>query len=248
LSDDRINPSKGHHTVTSKQKKLFQYVAIPALAVVFYFGLILIYRALNLPTPEEIIAWATKYYELYGYWVVLIGALAEGALFINWYLPGSVVVALGVVFAKEAHLNVFLMLAMVILGFYITALINYALGRFGWYHVFLKLGLKEPLEKVETKLKDKGVRVLFTTYIHPNFGALAATAAGVLKFDFLKFALYSFVSIVLWNSFWTAVFYYFGSELLKHINLLVVVGAVLVYIIFFKSFRKKEAEGYLNVP
>ncbi|KXK30248.1 MAG: hypothetical protein UZ12_BCD005000606 [Bacteroidetes bacterium OLB12] len=78
-----------------------------ALAAVFYIGLILLYRALGLPSPEAIIAWTNGYYEAYGYWVVLAGALAEGALFINWYLPGSMVVALGAVFARQSGLNIF---------------------------------------------------------------------------------------------------------------------------------------------
>ncbi len=237
-----------------KHQKILQYIAIPLIAVVFYFILIFIYKKLGLPSPEMIIDWTKKYYEQYGYWVVLIGALAEGALFINWYLPGSIVVALGAVLAKDAGLNIFLMLAMVIVGFYATALLNYAFGRYGWYHIFIKLGLKQPLEKIQSKVQDKGLKILFTTYVHPNFGALAATSAGILRMNFYKFAVYAFIAIAIWNSFWTAIFYYFGSGLIKHLNLLVIAGAVFVYIMFYKSFKEKskEEEGketsHLNVP
>ncbi|MBI3231839.1 MAG: VTT domain-containing protein [Candidatus Doudnabacteria bacterium] len=231
-----------------KHQTLFQYLALPALAAVFYFVLVFIYRKLGLPSPEAIIAWATKYYENYGYWVVLVGALAEGALFINWYLPGSTVVALGAVFARQSGLNIFLMLFMVILGFYSTALLNYALGRFGWYHAFMKLGLKQPLEKVQLKIKDKGLGILFTTYVHPNFGALAATAVGILRLDFFKFAAYTFIAILLWNSFWTVIFYWFGSALLKHINLVIAAGGILVYFMLLRSFKKQSTAKRLNVP
>ena len=230
-----------------KHKKIFQYLAVAGLAAFFYFVLVLIYKQLGLPSPEAVIAWATKYYERYGYWVVLVGALAEGALFINWYLPGSIVVALGAVFARASGMNIFLMLLMVIIGFYSTALLNYALGRFGWYHVFMKLGLKKPLENVQAKIKDKGLTILFTPYVHPNFGALAATAAGILRFNFLKFALYAFIPILLWNIFWTIIFYYFGVVLLKHVYLVSVVAAVFIYFMFMKSF-KKQSEIPINVP
>src|SRR3989344_8542150 len=230
-----------------KYQKIIQYVAIPILAVGFYLLIIFIYRKLGLPSPETIISWAQNYYEQYGYWVVLVGALAEGALFINWYLPGSIVVALGAVFARQSGMNIFLMLLMVIIGFYSTALLNYALGRFGWYHVFMKLGLKKPLENVQAKIKDKGLTILFTTYVHPNFGALAATAAGILRFNFLKFALYAFIPILLWNIFWTIIFYYFGVVLLKHVYLVSVVAAVFIYFMFMKSF-KKQSEIPINVP
>ncbi len=237
--------------MSPKHEKILRYVAVPLLAVVFYLIIIFIYQKLGLPTSEEIIASASKYYERYGYWVVLLGAIGEGALFVNWYLPGSIVVALGAVLARSAGLNIYLMLSLVILGFYSTALLNYAMGRYGWYHVFIKLGLREPLLKVQTKVANQGLKILFTTYVHPNFGALAATSAGILRMDFFKFALYAFVSIVLWNSFWTAVFYWFGAGLLKHMNLLILVGAFFVYLMFAKSLQDKpveKAEVYINVP
>ena len=228
----------------TQKQKFFQYAALAIIVLVFYLILIFLYKKLGLPSPEEIIAFTQKYYEKYGYSVVLIGALAEGALFINWYLPGSIVVALGVVFAKQAGLSVLLVLALVILGFFITALLNYALGRFGWYHVFLKLGLQTPLEKVQSKVKDKGLKILFTTYVHPNFGALAATASGILRLPFAKFFLYSLISISVWNSFWTIIFYYFGSALINHVNLLIIVAGIFIYFMLVKSFKEQK----VNIP
>ena len=227
-----------------ENNRIFLYLALPLLVLALYFGIIYLFRYLGFPSPEEIIAYTQKYYETYGYSVVLVGALAEGALFINWYLPGSIVVALGVIFAKQAGLNIFLMLALVILGFFLTALFNYALGRYGWYHVFLKLGLQAPLEKVQSKVADKGLKILFTTYVHPNFGALAATAAGILRLPFFKFSLYSLISITLWNSLWTVLFYYFGSILINHVNLLVIGGGIFVYFMLMKSFKESE----VNIP
>lgn len=228
----------------SKKQKILQYVAIPLIVLLLYISVIFIYKFLGLPSSEEIIASTTKYYENYGYWVVLIGALVEGALLINWYLPGSVVVALGVVFAKQADLNVFFMLFLVIIGFFTTALFNYALGRFGWYHILLKLGLRIPLEKAQTKVEEKGLSILFTTYVHPNFGALAATASGILRLSFARFFIYSLISITIWNILWTIIFYYFGSTLLKHVNILIIVGGIFVYFMFVKSFKK----SHVNIP
>lgn len=222
--------------------KWFQYLALPIIVIILYIGLIYLYKLTGLPSSDEIIASVTKYYETYGYWVILIGALAEGALLVNWYLPGSIVVALGVVFAKEAGLSVILMLTLVVVGFFTTALLNYAAGRFGWYHVLLKLGLKNPLEKVQSKVADKGLKILFTTYVHPNFGALAATASGILKLPFKTFALYSFISILAWNSLWTLLFYYFGSALLDNINVMVVFGGILIYFMLLQTFKEKHVD------
>ncbi|OGI73080.1 hypothetical protein A3D42_02025 [Candidatus Nomurabacteria bacterium RIFCSPHIGHO2_02_FULL_41_18] len=230
--------------LSPQENKILQYIALPLIVLVFYVGLIYLYKFLGLPSSGEIINFAKRYYENYGYWVVLVGALVEGALFINWYLPGSVVVALGVVFARSAGLNVFFMLFLVITGFFLTALLNYALGRFGWYHIFLKLGLEGPLLKIQAKVKDQGLRALFTAYVHPNFGALAATAAGILRLSFYEFFFYSLISIITWNSFWTLIFYYFGSALLNHLNFLIILGGIFVYFMFVKNFRKSS----VNIP
>src|SRR3989344_6840803 len=227
-----------------ENKKIFLYIALLVIVLALYFGLIYLLKYLGFPSSEEIIAFTQKYYETYGYSVVLVGALAEGALLINWYLPGSIVVALGVVFAKQAGLNIFLMLGLVVLGFFLTALFNYALGRFGWYHVLLKLGLQTPLEKMQSKVADKGLKILFTTYVHPNFGALAATAAGILRLPFAKFFLYSLISIAVWNSFWTIIFYYFGSALLNHLNFLIIIGGIFIYFMLVKGFKEQK----VNIP
>ena len=222
------------------KRKYFLYLVLPVIVLVVYISLVFILRKIGLPTPEEIIAFTQGYYETYGYWVVLVGAVAEGALFINWYLPGSIVVALGVVFAKASGLSVLFVLFLIIVGFFLTAILNYALGRFGWYHIFLKLGLKTPLEKVQAKIIDKGLNILFTTYIHPNFGSLAATAAGILRLPFFKFVLYSLISITVWNSLWTILFYYFGPALLNHINLLIIAGGVFIYFTLLKNFKDEK--------
>src|SRR3989344_3155279 len=131
-----------------ENKKIFLYIALLVIVLALYFGLIYLLKYLGFPSSEEIIAFTQKYYETYGYSVVLVGALAEGALLINWYLP------------------------------------------------------------------------------------------------FFKFSLYSLISIVLWNSLWTVLFYYFGSILIKHVNLLIIGGGIFVYFMFVKSFK----ESKVNIP
>jgi membrane-associated protein len=230
-----------------ENKRILQGILLGLIALGLYSCLLFVYRFFGLPSSEEIISLTRGYYETYGYWVVFIGAFVEGLLLINWYFPGSVVVALGVILARSSELNIFVMLFLVIAGFFITALFNYALGRYGWYHVFLKLGLKGPLDKVQAKVEDKGLPVLFSTYIHPNFGSLAATASGILRLSFKKFFLYSLISITLWNTFWTTLFYYIGDALLGHMSLLIIGGGVFVYIIISKSF-KKESTPTVFIP
>src|SRR3989344_6593754 len=145
--------------------KLNEFLKFAIVPIIFLVAIVLgwlLRQIFNLPDNEYFINVASDYYAIYGYWVVLFGALAEGLLFLNWYVPGSIVVATGVVFANQNNQNIFLIVALIILGFFVTSIINYTLGRFGWYHVFMKLGLRRPLEKVRIRVENKGVPSIFS--------------------------------------------------------------------------------------
>lgn len=208
------------------------------LLVLCTFGLLLFaYKFFDLPSKGEIITKAQDYYSRHGYITVFIGAAIEGLLFVNWYFPGSVIVITGVVFARSIGLNVVGVVGLISLGFFITSLFNYFLGRYGWYHVLVRFGLGEPLENIKSKVQHRGLILLFATYFHPNIGALVATSAGILKLDFKKFALYSFLATVLWNSIWGTVVYLSGPFIL---NLLGpwLTGSVLVLGTAYYSYKR----------
>lgn len=211
---------------------------------------LMIYRLLGLPSPEELVKIANGYYSKYGYFVVLLGALIEGTLFVNWYLPGSTVVALGVVFARENSTSVVSVIAIIIFGFFVSGMFNYFMGKYGWYHVFMKIGLKQPLEKVRVRVKEKGLPIILGTYFHPNIGALIATCAGILKLPFLKFLGYSLVALVVWNSLWGAVVYFTGPLILKFLGRWVVGAALVLWIIFLavRFFVMKRKKLVVTVP
>lgn len=203
-------------------------------------------KLLDLPSEDELILITKNFYLNYGYLVVFIAAIIEGALFINWYLPGSVVIVLGVVFAKDASLNVILVIAFITLGFLLTAVMNYFLGSFGWYRLFMKLGLKAPMDRAKIKMEKYGLPVIFGTYFHPNMGALAATSAGILKLPFVIFFLYSLSALVLWNTLWGVAVYFFGMVIIKTLSPWTIVTGLAIWIIYllirFKQGKSKPTE------
>lgn len=157
------------------------------LILFFLFGIFVgLYKYLNLPSAEKIVVLTKKYYDVYGLWVVFFGALTEGLLLVNWYVPGSIVVVFEVIFARPDPVKATITVGLIILGFFLTSLLNYGLGKYGWYKIFLKLGLKNPLEKIKYKVENKGLAIIFSTYFHPNLGALTATSAGILNLPFKK--------------------------------------------------------------
>ncbi len=227
------NPHRSRDlTMNKRLKEFLEYISIPLIFLIIAILFILLYKFLGLPSPEELIELAKLYYAKYGYLVVFLGAIIEGALFVNWYLPGSIIMVLGVVFAKQNNQNIFLVIGLIMFGFLLTSILNYLMGKYGWYNLFLKLGLKEPLEKIKTKIENKGLSWIFLTYFHPNVGALTATSAGILKLSFRKFLLYSILAIIMWNTIWGVLVYYFGPIIIKLLSQRLLIPILIIWLIY----------------
>ena len=222
---------------------------MPLLFLVLFGSYTIIEYFLPIPNFDELIVLIREYIIRYGYFFVLCGAFAEGLLFINWYLPGSMVAVFGVVFAKEAGLNPVLVVLMIIIGFFITTIINYFLGKYGWYRIFLKLGLRAPLERTKTKVETSGLSIILSTYIHPNIGALTATSAGILQYSFRDFLLYSTIAIVVWNVVWGVVVYYTGPLILELLTTWTVIGILVIWmmVLGYRYYKKKQ-QDHISIP
>lgn len=173
-----------------------------------------VWRSFNLPSFDDVVGYSKIMYEVHGYWVVFIASLLEGILLLNWYLPGSVVIIVGTLFAIEGGQSVFITAALVYLGLFITALFNYFLGRYGWYKLLLRFGLKKEIDKVQRRIQKYGFIIMVISYIHPHSGSLVATAAGILQMKTKIFILYTALSYLIWASFWTSLAYVAGPQFL----------------------------------
>jgi membrane protein DedA with SNARE-associated domain len=232
--------------MTKPTKEFLKYAGLPIVLFTVLVLILFFYQFFDLPTYSEITQYAKDMFAVYGYWVVFIGAIAEGILFFNWYLPGSVVVVMGVVFGQENGLSVFWVVNLITLGFFITTVLNYALGRYGWYRLLLKFGLRDAIEKAKKRVKNKGLKIIFGTYFHPNVGALTATSAGILKLSFKTFCLYSLAALLAWNALWGVVVYTWGPSLVELVNyksLLIIIGLWIVAMLiqFIRIKRRKMA-------
>ncbi len=151
-----------------KTKEFLKFIIFPLLLFLFFLIFTLVYRILDLPSLDDLVVFARELFGWHLYLTVFVGALVEGLLLINWYLPGSLVIVLGVVFARDTGASVVVTVSLVILAFFITSVVNYALGKYGWYRLLLRFGLREPLERAQTKVEKSGLPVIFSTYFHPN--------------------------------------------------------------------------------
>lgn len=231
-------------------KEFLKVASVPLVLIGVIGAFLLLYRLLDLPNNEEIIRFVHSYYDQYGYSVVFVGALIEGALLINWYLPGSIVIIFGVVFAKGDPIKAAIMILLVVMGFTITSFFNYALGKYGWYRLLLKFGLQKPLQSFRAKVEAKGLSIIFSTYIHPNLGALTATSAGILQLPFKKFAQYSILALVAWNTLWGVVAYFSGPIILNHVSTTTVLAVLLIWlaIVGYKFLKQKTGSEHISIP
>lgn len=229
-------------------RTILRCAAVPLTLLVLFILFIVIYQLLNLPSAEELVQLARDYHYKYGHEIVFLAAIAEGLLVVNWYLPGSFVIALGVTLSYGMPLNALTLVALVILGFFLTSLINYAMGRYAWYRFLLFLGLRSPLEKMKRKVDKHGLSIIFSTFFHPNIGALTALSCGILRLSFWKFTAYSALALVVWNLLWGAIVYLAGPVLLNLLNMWVIIVMIGLWILIavIRSLRQPKSKKVIQ--
>lgn len=210
---------------------ILRFASLPLALLIVFVLFVVFYHLLNLPSPEELIRLAKSYYSEYGYLVVFLAALAEGFLVINLYLPGSFVIVLGMAFSQGDPIKAINLISLVILGFLLTYILNYAMGRYGWYRFLLFLGLGSYLEKMKVRVERYGLPVIFSTYFHPNVGALTAICVGILRLPFIHFFTYSVLATIVWNALWGAIVYFAGETMLNLLSIWVVFPLLLMWLI-----------------
>ncbi len=164
-----------------------------------------------------------------------MGALAEGLLLIGWYLPGSGIVILGAAFSAEGDLDIIIVTLLAATGFIIAYVINYALGRHGWFRLLSKFGMGNAIEQKAAQLKARGLAgriwLWALSCFHPNSGGIMATVCGVLRVRFVEFVAIFLLATLVWTCLWAAAVYWLGSTVIMVLSSWLVVP--LVFLFFF---------------
>jgi len=216
---------------TETKQELTKILKVAVALIAAYLLFLALYHICGLPEPTRVQAIALSLLQDHGYVIVYTAALIEGLLLIGWYLPGSLVLVLAVVAARNAGLHLPFVITLIIAGFFTATIINYALGKYGWYHILVKFGLKAALEKTRKKVEQKEHRIIFPSYFHPNIGNLVAVSCGILQLNFAKFAAYSFLATVFWNTLFGALVVLLGDFALKLLHPFLLVGIVILWMI-----------------
>ena len=219
-------------------KNILKALSIPLTLAAVYATYVILWRLLDLPTPEELTKLIGQYFDQYGLWIVLVSAFIEGMLLLGQYFPGGFVIFLGVIAARGDVWRATEVVAIVSLSFFAAYYVNYLLGKYGWYRIFAKFGLQGSIERAQEKLNKHVLFAVLANYWDTNIASVVATAAGVLKLPLGKFLFYSAISIAVWNTFWGFVVYFIGEALIDNelsisLWILLVWAIVIIVKVFF---------------
>ena len=199
-------------------KNYLKKLSLPLTCIAIVLSLSLIWHLFDFPPREEMIVMAKSYFEQYGLVTVFLASLIEGMLLVGWYLPGGLVIFLGVILSAGNPERAILSVLATVAGLFVAYLTSYALGRYGWYKLFMALGLKGPLRDAQAKFEKQSFKAIYATYWQPNLAGLISTSAGILHASFKKFFVASLIATILWSTFWGSAAYFFGEKILDYLG------------------------------
>lgn len=171
----------------------------------FYFTLAVAFGAatflrepLGLPGVEVLTELAKGFFEHYGLIVLYVAAVIESLFMISFYFPGSFVVVLAILVSDRS----FLSLAVIVLIGWVSVLtatvINYWLGKEGFYRLLLHLGSKRDVDDMQAWLEKRGRWAIFFSAVHPNILAVTNICMGIARTGLFKTLALSFIAIAFW--------------------------------------------------
>ncbi len=211
---------------------------------IFVCAFVSVWHLLSLPDEATIKLWLQSWLHSYGLWFVFFGALLEALLLVGFYFPGSLLIFISVASASGFS-EAMLMVLVVSLGVYLGYLTDYLLGKYGWYHLLLKMGMSKQLETAKQKVIKNDFKYAVSTYWNPAFASITATACGVVKIPFARFTLVSIPTVLLWNLFWGVLVYTLGDSALSIIStktVLICLGFAMFYVAL-KSYLRRLSES-----
>jgi len=232
-------------------RRLLQSLALPTFFACTAVALALVWYVLGLPRDQELAVMAKRLFDTYGYIALFVSAVFEGALVVGLYYPGSFVIFLSVILAGGDVPKLVAIMLIVTCAFVIGLSADYVLGRYGWYRLLLRLGLRHEMEKAEQRLAKHGLLAIFFTYWDANVASFTATAAGVLRYPYRSFLFYSVIALLIWNTVWTVMLVLIGQGALELVSgnpsyVLAVVLAwscVIVVVHIIKNILSRREEG-----
>ena len=207
---------------------------IPIVLIALYVGFLLAFRG-SIPTSEELISRLAGLYERFGYEVIFIGAALEALVVINLFVPGSVAVAFGAIFARSGQVDLTWAVLAASLGAIVGYTADFIFGYFGFGKMVKRLDYGGILTKARVQIEKNDTAAFILGFIHPNVGSFISFAAGTLRSSFTTFLILATLSTFAWVSFWAILIFALGDVFLIVLTKYIWVVVLLVLSIWVLS-------------
>ncbi len=225
----------------SARQNLEFFIAI-SLVVSLFFLISFIWGYLDLPSAVQMVDYVNNFFLKYGLIVVFFAALVESIILLGAYFPGTIIIFLSLSITAGHFGRMLETVLMASLGMLIGYTIDYILGRYGVSRILTKLHLDKDINKLQNQIQKSGIKSVFLFYLLPGFGAITSVALGVIKYDFKKLIPFVICSVLIWNTLWGFVGYFFGSALSKVVSS-GYLGLIILFVWFsYFVFSGKYAE------
>jgi membrane protein DedA with SNARE-associated domain len=199
-------------------RKVYDFISpgiIPFLLAISLTLLILLDTILNLPSIPEMLVFFKELLIKYGLIVLILASFCEAFFMLNFYLPGSFVIVLSVLVSDKSFPSLAQVALFSWIGFVLANVINFYLGKLGYYKVLLFLGKKNTVENMKSWLSKNKNKAFFLSAIHPNFLAIAIVCAGIARSSFLQTISVSSLYLFFWIAIWLII----ATPLLKEVSI-----------------------------
>lgn len=213
------------------------------LILILLYGLIIYLARGVIPSADELIDTFALLYARFGYEIIFVAAFLESLAVITYFVPGSIALALGVVFAKTGQTELVGVIGVAVFGAVLAYQLDYILGYFGFGDLLKKMGYGNLLNQSQKQLHRFGNRGLILGFIHANFGSLFSLAAGATNYPWPKFFIICTSATLFWGILWGIVIYSLGDIVLLILRkysflIFMLFGALFLLSIYWKRKDK----------
>ena len=177
--------------------------------------------------------------------------IAESALI---PIPSEVIMPFSGYLVSSGKLNVAYVIIAGSIGNLVGSLVAYHIGLRLGREFILKYGKyvllrKSHLEITESYFKKYGDRSTFISRMLPAVRTYISLPAGIAKMNLKKFAAYTLIGSIIWNSALTYIGIQLGQEWKNILHYsdyfdgIVIVGVIVVIVIFLKKRKNKPADA-----
>lgn len=164
-------------------------------------------------------------------------------------MPSEIIIPPAAYLASFGLMNIYLIIAMGVLGSLLGAIFNYTLGYYLGRPLVYKLARHrlakyllispEKILKAEKYFFDNSVSATFIGRLIPVIRQLISIPAGFSKMPFLKFIIYTTLGSFIWVSILAILGYFIGANQELFLKYYKEVSLILVLMIIVWIFRKK---------